>query len=375
MRAFSFSQQNLTFFKNNRRNFNFSYSVTVDVNASVASLMLGGSSGTQTLVVNGHTLTLNSPSSANSNTVINFSAGAITGAGEFVVNGLLRWTGGNIGSVGGVTANGTLVITNTAQRDLSGVLRNGGQGWWDAGDIRILNGGVWENLAGGVMEVTFDGYTSTYTGSRTINNAGVWRKTGGTGTTLLHATFNNSGTVSVWQGVPSFSEGLNLSSSGTVEFALAGVNYLDEYGRITSSKSLPLAGRLAVSFRNGFVPAGGQQYDVVAAPIVGQFESFTVPAISPGVFMNPVHLPNLVRLVTTDATPQFAGPPSKDSQGRPVLNIQGIVNQYYAVEATTNFTDWVSLETNTIPVSTVWQFVDEDSANLPYRFYRAMFLP
>jgi hypothetical protein len=291
------------------------------------------------------------------------------------VAGSTLWTGGTLASAGGVTANGTLVITNTAQRDLSGVLRNGGQGRWDAGVIRILNGGVLENLASGVMDLTFDGSTTTYGGRRTIHNAGLWRKSGGTGTATLNAPFNNRGTVSVWQGTLAFPEGLNLSSTGTVECALAGVNHPEDYGRITSSQSLPLAGRLAVSFRNGFVPGGEQQFDVVAAPIAGQFESFTAPFISSDVFMNPAHLPNLVRLLTTDPTPRVNGPPCMDDEGRLALNIQGIVNQDYAVEATTTFTNWVVLRTNSIPIGTVWRFVDEDRATLPYRFYRAVFLP
>jgi len=156
---------------------------------------------------------------------------------------------------------------------------------------------------------------------------------------------------------------------------LAGTQHPDEYGRITTSKSLPLTGRLAVSFRHGYVPGPGQQYDVVAAPIAGQFDSFAVPPISPNVFMNPVHLPNLVRLITTDPTPLVTGRPSLDNQGRLVLNIQGIVGQYYAIEATTDFENWVGLQTNTIPISTIWRFVDEDSSALPYRFYRIMFLP
>jgi hypothetical protein len=58
-----------------------------------------------------------------------------------------------------------------------------------------------------------------------------------------------------------------------------------------------------------------------------------------------------------------------------VLNIRGVVNQFYAVEASTNLVQWAGLETNSIPASTVWQFVDEDSFTFPQRFYRVRFLP
>ena len=77
----------------------------------------------------------------------------------------------------------------------------------------------------------------------------------------------------------------------------------------------------------------------------------------------------------TDPTPTFAGAPSVDTEGRLVLNIQGIVNQFYAVEASTNLVEWTGLETNSIPVSAVWQFMDEHSATFSRRFYRIIFLP
>jgi hypothetical protein len=209
----------------------------------------------------------------------------------------------------------------------------------------------------------------------TLINRGTLRKSAGTATSIIEAeVFENYGTLSVWQGALSVYR-LSLSASSVVEFPLAGSNHPEDYGRITSSQSLPLMGRLAVSFRNGFVPGAGQQFDVIAGPIAGQLESFTVPAISSNVFMNPILLPNLVRLVTIAPTPALRGLPSLDNEGRLVLNIEGIVNQSYAVEATTNFMHWAGLETNGIPTSTLWRFVDEDRAILPYRFYRVLFLP
>ena len=126
------------------------YTVTLNADVNVASLTCGGPSGTQTLSINGATLTLDGASLAKSNAVINFNGGAIAGAGELVVEGLFLWTGGTLASTGGVTANGTLVIGNAIERDLSGVLRNDGEGRWDAGTIR-------HTYAGGsaLVEMTF----------------------------------------------------------------------------------------------------------------------------------------------------------------------------------------------------------------------------
>lgn len=104
------------------------------------------------------------------------------------------------------------------------------------------------------------------------------------------------------------------------------------------------------------------------------FQCYSAPPISPFVFINPVYGPQLVQLVTTDPTPTFSRM-KRDSQNRFTMDINGIASQLYAVEATTNFLDWTVLTTNTIPAAAVWKFVDEDSATLPWRFYRALFMP
>jgi hypothetical protein len=88
-----------------------------------------------------------------------------------------------------------------------------------------------------------------------------------------------------------------------------------------------------------------------------------------------VYQPNLVRLVPTDPSPRGVGKPAFDPQQRLMLNIQGTVNEFYGVEASTKLIDWAWLATNAIPPSTIWRFVDADSTAMPYRFNRVMFLP
>ena len=356
---------------------NGTYTVTLDTSPTLASLTLGGASGVQMLAVNGYALTLDALSTVGTNAVVNFNGGIIAGSGEFIVNGALNWAGGQISSVGGVTANGTLLVSGGNTKFLrGGVLRNGGAAQWTQGSLYVDGGGTLSNRLGGTFDVAFDGtvgYSSGAAGA--VYNAGLWRKSGGTNVASINIPFHNGGTLSLWQGTLNFALAPTLSQTGTIEFALAGVSYPSGCGRVTTSQPLQLAGRLEVTFRNGFIPGPGLQYDVVAAPILGQVQSFTAPVISPYVFINPVHKPNLVQLVTTDPTPLVTGMPSFDAQKRVVLNIQGIVNQRYAVAATTNFVSWLGLQTNTIPVSTIWQFVDTDSATLRCRFYRVMFLP
>src|SRR5207245_6939954 len=70
------------------------YTVTVDVAASVNSLTLGGSSGTQTLAIGGQTLTLAATSAAGVNSIVTLAGGTLNGAGNLGVSGQLSWTAG-----------------------------------------------------------------------------------------------------------------------------------------------------------------------------------------------------------------------------------------------------------------------------------------
>lgn len=53
------------------------------------------------------------------------------------------------------------------------------------------------------------------------------------------------------------------------------------------------------------------------------------------------------------------------------LRLTGVPGHAYVVSATTNFTHWSALQTNTTGLDGQWQFMDAASTNLPQRFYRA----
>ena len=165
-----------------------------------------------------------------------------------------------------------------------------------------------------------------------------------------------------------------LSEAGTLEFGLAGTDHPAGYGRIVTSQPLQVAGCLGVTFRNGYLPGPAHYYDIISAPISGTFQSYSAPPISSYVFINPAYQPSLVQLVTTDPTPTLSNS-RLDAQKRFTMEVGGIASQLYVVTASTNFLDWTPLQTNSVPASTVWRFVDKDSASLPWRFYRAEFLP
>ncbi|MCB9913331.1 MAG: hypothetical protein H6827_10065 [Planctomycetes bacterium] len=316
-------------------------------------------------------------------TVTNLIFASGTWLGTNTVSGTCQWAGGTWSSPGSTTLSvgSQLDITGRAEKILTGrlVTNRGMVVWSGTGNIRSRGVvGKFYNEPEAVFEAQNDSIyldDAVFPGGA-FHNAGRFRKTAGTGTTTFDGIpFHNSGTVSVGQGVLRFTGTLDLLPASVVEVQLSGTTPASEYGRITSSRALQLAGQLAVRFGDGYLPALNEQFDVLVAPILGQFQSYTVPPISPNVFINPVHQPNLVQLVAINPTPVVTAPPSFDGEGHLMLGIQGIVNQHYAVEATTDFEDWVRLGTASIPIDRVWTFVDEDGGVLPWRFYRVVFLP
>jgi fibronectin-binding autotransporter adhesin len=71
------------------------YTVTLDVDATVASLTLGATSKTQTLSLPTNTLTLKGGSTVGSHGVLELSGGTLVAAG-LTVNGAVNWSGGTI---------------------------------------------------------------------------------------------------------------------------------------------------------------------------------------------------------------------------------------------------------------------------------------
>ena len=200
-----------------------------------------------------------------------------------MVSGILDWTGGTISGDVTIGVGGTLNVSGADSKDVSSnvTLTNAGTINQLAGATVILDGYTsydwygWayyypttiNNLAGGVYNFQGDGVLQTivpYSGSPNgvINNAGLFRKSDGTGTSVIGTgvAFNNTGTVEVDSGTLSISAAFTQADTGTIAVEVAG---LGTYGRLQLA-SANLAGAVRLSFVGGYVPDMGSVFNPVS---------------------------------------------------------------------------------------------------------------
>ncbi len=190
------------------------FSATYEVDSDLA--------GTGTNLLNGGTFTLNGNING-SNVVLN---GANLLASNTLINSTLTWNSGavNAGSAVTVATNGLLLLASGSGHALYGIVTN-------AGTIKLLNGGgdlnlrgscnpgaIGElvNLPGALVDVQGDNSIAWQCTTELVLNQGVLRKSGGTNTTIIQPTFNNSGTVQANIGTVSFGNAFIQKAGQTV---------------------------------------------------------------------------------------------------------------------------------------------------------------
>ena len=225
------------------------YTVTQDVPVAIASLTLGGASGTQMLTNAGATLTLNSNGVVNPHGVLAF-AGALNGSGSLAVSGTFNWTAGNLRVPMSVTTNGLLELTSSADKGLTGALTNFGTITLTGAGRLLFDPTFIDNRPGALLDLQSDASLVLYSGAPYVTNAGTIRKSSGTGTNVFDGVpLRNTGTVEVQTGAIYYSASGCLFGSGT-QFKGAGTNVLGA-GTITldgliSSENLVLGGAVII---------------------------------------------------------------------------------------------------------------------------------
>src|SRR5262245_39104858 len=244
------------------------YTVTLDVTATVTAVNLGGASGTQTLAIGANTLTLTGPSTVDTHGVRTMSGGVLSGGDALTVNGAFNWTGGTQSGTGTTTIGATGTLTIGGEVGLQRRVINNGTTVWSAGRVGVLNGTFINNNA---FSAESDDNFDNFGGSNAFNNTGTFTKSTGAGPTAFNIPFNNSGTVNVNSGTLV----LNAGGGGTGSFVLAPGKTLRFAGGTHELTAGAVMGAGVVQFSGGTVNLGAT-YDIGGSTTVnGGTVSFT----------------------------------------------------------------------------------------------------
>ena len=195
------------------------YTVDINVNTTVAKLIIGP---TGSLTLNhtfGQALTINTLSSMPSNVAFNITNGSVlAGAGDVNFGGFLNWNGGTIAGTGTMTvqAGGTAAIASANAVALNGrVLSIAGTATLGTGTISGVNAPSIAVLAGGTLEF---GATRSYvvsTGSVALINNGTLRKAASAARVIVEWPISNTGLIQVVDDTLDV-QGLLTNAGGTV---------------------------------------------------------------------------------------------------------------------------------------------------------------
>ena len=193
------------------------------------------------------------------------SNGKLAGTDNVTITGLLSWgSGGYMCTVPACNAGGTGVTTATGGINYTGggnvylygrTLNNTGTATWGTAsgyNLYLGYAAVINNTAKGIWDYTNDYPTmSLTTGDGKFNNSGVFKKTAGTSTTIVHPLFTNTGAVLGESGTVRFGY-LTGTSAGSWS-ASAGAALELNGGSPTPSLSGNISGAGTVSFSHGTV--------------------------------------------------------------------------------------------------------------------------
>ena len=170
-----------------------------------------------------------------------------------------------------------------------------------------------------------------------------------------------------------------LKTSGSFNVELGGPDTGTLWDQLQVSGVASLNGLLNARLVNGYLPGFNSRFQVlIHGSRVDTFAAFSSDPLPPGNFLNPEYATTGVNLITLDATPGFVANSLGRTNGQFRFQLTGIAAQTYVIEATADLEDpfaWADIATNTLPGSTLWDFVDSASTNYASRFYRARFAP
>ena len=241
-------------FSGGTRTLDAASSITTNATFSGGQTTVNGGTGTGLLTVTGGTATFNGAVTAGA--LAQSGSGLLNGSGTLTVTGLSTLSGGRESGSGTTNAQGGAALSTGFSLDGGRTLQLGGTSTATGTNVQInLNGGT--DPGSGTLTIangaSFNDQTTssglsiftvnqggTDTGATaTVNNAGVFIKSGSAATSTISTLFNNSGTVNVQSGTLSLAGGgtdvgATYQGAGTVNFS-GGTRTLDAASSITTN--------------------------------------------------------------------------------------------------------------------------------------------
>ena len=218
--------------------------------------------------LNGGTIAGGGVVSIGSGAVLNWTCGIMTGSGSTqIAPGAIM----NIGSSASQNIYLARTINNTGEITLSGGMPLCNY----TGGTPTIN-----NLAGAVFDLQNDqGINRIYAIDSVVNNAGTFQKSGGSGTSSINWTFNNTGTLKVLSGTLSISSAFYNTGTANVQ---AG-STLNLSGGGTSAATYNVALGAVLNFSNGTHDLSGSTFfNTGTINFSGGTENFDAPTTLPG---------------------------------------------------------------------------------------------
>jgi hypothetical protein len=210
-----------------------------------------------------------------------------------------------------IASGGVFNLMGDAGGSLSfiGGVTNAGSVRWSRGTIYLFSGSVIVNQMGGLFDAQNNGSLVCFQclGTEAVLNAGLFRKSAGTGTTTISVLFTNTGTVRVDSGLIAFQSNFHQSPAATLAISIGGPTPGADFGLIHFAKPLLLDGAFAAITRTGYLPNPGDRFNALSYPsFTGDFACLSGIDLGGGIVLFPAILPNKMTLTAASSAPNGA---------------------------------------------------------------------
>ena len=323
------------------------------------------------------TVLVNGPVSAQ-NFEMDGANGILDGPNTLTISSVFNWTGGTMQGSGITTiaAGGVMNLSGSNGKTLlSRTLKNAGTiNWSGTGGLTGHSGPTINNLAGALFDMQSDAMLSSFNQPATINNAGTFRKSGGSGVKTIDGFFNNTGLLDLRSGILSLTREYAPAASSGLNIVLGGTTVGTQFSQLQIGGVATLNGTLNLIRTNGFSPAANNSFQIVSyGSRAGSFSTVTGQNAGNGLTFVPVYQSAGLLLVIQSSS-YFDPAQLSLLNGQFHLRLGGVAGHTFVIQASTNLTNWESISTNTFSGSTL-DFIDSAAMDYPYRFYRAILNP